>query len=82
MKFHMFKKYFQNVQLFSINPIKCSNVYAKSYNHGHGIFRHFDHWLNYPFTSSEMKRDYYNKHGIYELPHELPNDLRIRILGN
>ena len=23
-----------------------------------------------------------NKHGINELPHELPNDLRLRILGN
>ena len=22
------------------------------------------------------------KHGIYELPHELPNDLKLRILGN
>ena len=22
------------------------------------------------------------KHGIYEFPHELPNDLRLRILGN
>ena len=22
------------------------------------------------------------KHGIYELPHELPNYLRLRILGN
>ena len=22
------------------------------------------------------------KHGIYELPHELPNDLRLRILQN
>ena len=22
------------------------------------------------------------KHGIYELPQELPNDLRLRILGN
>ena len=22
------------------------------------------------------------KHGIYELPHEWPNDLRLRILGN
>ena len=22
------------------------------------------------------------KHGVYELPHELPNDLRLRILGN
>ena len=23
-----------------------------------------------------------NKHDIYELPNELPNDLRLRILGN
>ena len=23
-----------------------------------------------------------NKHGIYELPHELPNDLKFRIFGN
>ena len=23
-----------------------------------------------------------NKYGIYELPHELPNDLRLRIYGN
>ena len=22
------------------------------------------------------------KHGIYDLPHELPNDLRLRTLGN
>ena len=22
------------------------------------------------------------KHGMYELPHELPDDLRLRILGN
>ena len=22
------------------------------------------------------------EHGIYELPHELPNDLRLNILGN
>ena len=36
------------------------------------------------FLAAQMKRcaiiDY--KHGIYELPHELPNDLRLRILGN
>ena len=23
-----------------------------------------------------------NKHGIYKLPHRLPNDLRLRLLGN
>ena len=39
----------------------------------------------YPiFLSSQVKRwviiTY--EHGIYELPHELPNDLRLRILGN
>ena len=36
------------------------------------------------FFSPEVKRcaiiTY--KYGIYELPHELPNDLRLRILGN
>ena len=36
------------------------------------------------FLSPEMERwaiiTY--KHGIYELPHELPNDLRLKILGN
>ena len=36
------------------------------------------------FISPQMKRcaiiTY--KHGIYELPDKLPNDLRLRILGN
>ena len=36
------------------------------------------------FLSPEVKRcaiiSY--KHGIYEVPHELPNDLRLRKLGN
>ena len=34
--------------------------------------------------SSQVKRSpiISNKHGIYELSHELPNDLRLRILGN
>ena len=36
------------------------------------------------FFSQQVKRSMIssNKHGIYELPHELPNDLRLRILGN
>ena len=36
------------------------------------------------FLSPQVKRRAIasNKHGIYELPHELPNDLRIEILGN
>ena len=46
----------------------------------------FDVLPNFPFTTSgETMGDYYlftYKHGICELPHELPNDLRPRILRN
>ena len=36
------------------------------------------------FVSPQVKRCpiITDKHGIYELPHELQNDLRFRILGN
>ena len=36
------------------------------------------------FLSPQVKRRVIisNKYGIYELPHELPNNLRLRILGN
>ena len=36
------------------------------------------------FLSLQVKRIMIisNKHGIYELPHKLPNDLKLRILGN
>ena len=36
------------------------------------------------FVSPQVKRIVIisNKHGIYELPHELPNDLRLMTLGN
>ena len=36
------------------------------------------------FLSLQVKRIVIisNEHGIYELPHELPNDLRLRIVGN
>ena len=35
------------------------------------------------FLSPQLKRKLIisNKYCIYELPHELPNDLRLRILG-
>ena len=39
----------------------------------------------YPiFVSSQVEQNVIvsNKHGIYNLPHELPSDLRLRILGN
>ena len=53
-----------------------------TYNHVDNILRLFDGWANFYFTTSQTKRDYLYKNGIYELPHELPNGLRIRILGN
>ena len=36
------------------------------------------------FVLSQVKRcpTVTYKHGIYELPHELPNDLRLKKLGN
>ena len=36
------------------------------------------------FLSPQVKRSAIisNKHGMYEFPHELPKDLRLRILGN
>ena len=35
------------------------------------------------FFSQQVKQSVIisDKHGIYELPHDLPNDLRLRILG-
>ena len=42
----------------------------------------FDTLPNFPFAISKTKCDYGNKHGIHELPHKLPNNLRLRVLGN
>ena len=50
---------------------------------GHNIFRRFDVLPNFSFTASETNHDYHGmNHGIYELPRELLNNLRLRILGN
>ena len=48
------------------------------------IFRDFMMFYEISFfTKSETMRVYITyKHGIYELPHELSNDLKLRILGN
>ena len=43
------------------------------------ILRLFDVSPNFPLTTSETMCDYYN-YGIYELPYQLPNDLRLTIL--
>ena len=50
------------------------------YNHGHNILEP----LNILANSPKVKRSVIisNKHGIYELLHELPNDLKLKILGN
>ena len=52
------------------------------YNLGHNIFRLLMFYQI--FLSPQVKRIVIisNKLGIYELPHELSNDLRLRILGN
>ena len=52
------------------------------YNYGHNVYRPFDTLPN--FFSPQVKRSMIisNQQSIYELSHELPNDLRLRILGN
>ena len=51
-------------------------------NHGHNILRLLI--LYQIFFSPQLKRSMIigNKHGISELPHELLNDLRLKISGN
>ena len=49
---------------------------SRNYNQFHNILRLFDVLPNFPFTASETMVVITYKHGIYELPHELPNDLR------
>ena len=57
---------------------KAKNEF-KTYNQFHNILRFLD-----VFLSPQMQRweviTY--KHGIYQLPHELPKDLRLRILSH
>ena len=70
---------------FSNFPIKmnigsslAASELQDSYNHFHKVF---DFFFNFLFTTSETMRDYYLKTWYKELPHELPNNLRLRILG-
>ena len=57
-------------------------IFVVTYNYGYKIRKHFKTLLW--FDSLQVK--WYMKSGaksiVYELPHELPNDLRLRILGN
>ena len=52
------------------------------YNQFHNILRLLIFYQI--FLSRQVKRSMINsnKHGIYELPYELPNNLKVRILGN
>ena len=36
----------------------------------------------FPLLQMKQSAIITNKHGIYELSHKLPNDLKLRILGN
>ena len=57
--------------------------YFSDYNQLHNILRLFDVLPNFPFTQVTLCAIItYNKHRIYELPHQLPNNLRLRILEN
>ena len=51
-----------------------------SYNPGHNILELYDILVN----SRQVKRNLISSIAnlVRELPHELPNDLRLRILGN
>ena len=50
--------------------------------HFHNVLRLFDVLPNFPYTQVKRCAIVIYKHSIYELPHELPKDLRLRILGN
>ena len=47
------------------------------YNQLHNILRLFDVLPNFPLTQVKRCVIITYKHGIYEFPHKLPNDLRL-----
>ena len=56
--------------------------YKQTYNLGHDILELYNAVIQIRLTRRKTKSDIqYSKLGIH-LPHELPNDLRLRILGN
>ena len=60
----------------------ASVIYLFTCNHFQIILRLSDVLPNFAFTKVKRCAIITYKHGIYELPRELPNDLRLRILGN
>ena len=66
----------------TINEVKilqCQMNYRYYYNHGHNIFDKLP-----IFFLPQVKRSVIisNKHDICKLPHDLPHNLRLKILGN
>ena len=56
--------------------------YYNTDNHGHNILELYNILIQTQLTTSKIERALqYSKPGI-RVPHELPNDLRLRILGN
>ena len=53
-----------------------------TYNHFHNILRLSDVLPIFVLPKVKQCAIVTYKHGIYEMPHKLLNDLRLRILGN
>ena len=53
-----------------------------NYDDGHNILRLFNRYQILFSPQVKQCAIVSNKHGIEELPNELPNDVRLRILGN
>ena len=51
-------------------------------NHGYDILTLFDILPNFLFAKKKQSVIVINKLSIYELPHKMPNDLELMILGN
>ena len=85
MSLHLsFFKIHSTVDLLVLRLQNYTSYFYKKeiYNHFHNILRLFDVLPNFPFTTNETEPNYPYKQGTYKLPHKLPNDLRLRILGN
>ena len=65
-------------------PLPKNRPCTYNYNGGLNILRLSDTIPNFIFITSEVKQNVIinKKHGICELPHQLPNDLSLRILRN
>ena len=63
-----------------IKTLKAKRSFAD--NHVHNIWRIFESRANFAFPTSEVNRHYLYKLVYTTLTHELPNNLRLKTLGN